>query len=69
MYRTQVVDKPPSDLDFGYHSLDRCSADGATESPRPLHTVHEGNESMASREDISSCSTSLMSGEWKFSLS
>ena len=33
----QVLDKP-SELDFGYHSLDRTSLDGNTDSPRTLHT-------------------------------
>lgn len=37
----QVIEKPSSELDFGYHSLDRTSVDGNTDSPRPLHTVEE----------------------------
>ena len=36
-----MVDKPSTELDFGYHSLDRTSIDGNTDSPRTLHTVEE----------------------------
>jgi len=44
-------------LDFGYHSLDRTSLDGNTDSPRTLHTVeeniHEGQDS-SSRDETQS---------------
>ncbi|XP_066917390.1 serine-rich adhesin for platelets-like [Clytia hemisphaerica] len=52
----QVLDKP-SEFDFGYHSLDRTSLDGNTDSPRTLHTVEESlNESRddCSRDDTQS---------------
>ena len=52
---TQVLDKP-SEFDFGYHSLDRTSIEGSTDSPRTLHTVeedvHENNDS--SRDETQS---------------
>ena len=51
----KVLDKP-SEFDFGYHSLDRTSIEGSTDSPRTLHTVEEDNENneSSSRDDTQS---------------
>lgn len=55
----QVVDKPTSELDFGYHSLDRSSIEGNRDSPRTLHTVEESlNETSESREELRNISAS-----------
>lgn len=57
-FALQVVDKPFSDFDFGYHSLDRTSLEESTDSPRTLHTVEEHlHEGQDSHEEIGSIDT------------